>query len=70
MRPDAGLHPDQTRGHIDLAARPLLSQHNCAALIEANEVERVLTDIDADYGNRTLCCRSKNSIFFLVKNEP
>jgi hypothetical protein len=38
--------------------RPLLPQHDCATAIEPNDVERVLTDINADYGNRTLCCRS------------
>jgi hypothetical protein len=34
-----------------LAARPLLPQHNAAAPILADEVERVLADIDADYDN-------------------
>jgi hypothetical protein len=34
-----------------LAARPLLPQHNCTALIETNDVERVLADIDADKGD-------------------
>jgi hydrophobic/amphiphilic exporter-1 (mainly G- bacteria), HAE1 family len=38
------LHADQARWHIgqprfDLAARPLLPQHDCAALIEADDVE-------------------------------
>ena len=60
MRADAGLHADQARGHIGkpcfhLATRPLLAQHDCAAIIEADDVERVLADIDADYGNCTLC---------------
>ena len=27
-----------------------LTQHNCTALIEANDVETILADIDADYG--------------------
>ena len=63
MRTDAGLHADQARGHIGkacfhLTTRPLLPQHDCATTIEPNDVERVLTDINADYGNRTLCCRS------------
>jgi hypothetical protein len=40
-----------------LAARPLLAQYNGAAIIEADDVERVLTDIDADYGNCSLCWR-------------
>jgi hypothetical protein len=44
MRADAGLHADQAGRHVgqpylDLAARPLLPQHNRAALIEADNVE-------------------------------
>src|SRR3981189_3581736 len=71
MRTDAGLHADQARGHIgkacfDLTARPLLPQHDCATTIEPNDVERVLTDINADYGNRTLCCRSHGVLLVLV----
>ena len=59
MCTNAGLHADQARRHVGkpclhLATRPLLTQHNRAALIEANDVERVLTDIDADYGNCSL----------------
>jgi hypothetical protein len=34
--------------------------------IEPNDVERVLTDINADYGNRTLCCRSHGVLLVLV----
>ena len=56
MRTDAGFHADQARWHIGkpcfyLATRPLLTQHDRTALIEANDVERVLADIDADYGD-------------------
>jgi hypothetical protein len=56
MRTDAGLHADQARRHVGkacgyLATRPLLMQHDRAALIVAHDVERVLTDIDADYGD-------------------
>ena len=62
MRPNASLHPDQARRHVGkarfhLAARPLLAQHNCAAIIKPDDVERVLADIDTDHGNRSLCCR-------------
>src|SRR5258708_25881552 len=58
MRADAGFHADQARWHVGkacfyLAACPLVPQHNRAALIVANNVERVLTDIDANYGNCT-----------------
>src|SRR3977135_1589852 len=71
MRTDAGLHADQARGHIgkacfDLTPRPLLPQPDCATTIEPNDVERVLTDINADYGNRTLCCRSHGVLLVLV----
>jgi hypothetical protein len=34
-----------------LATRPLLAQDNGAAIVETDDVERVLTDIDADDGN-------------------
>jgi hypothetical protein len=71
MRTDAGLHADQARGHIGkacfhLTTRPLLPQHDCATTIEPNDVERVLTDINADYGNRTLCCRSHGVLLVLA----
>src|ERR1700704_316852 len=75
MRTDAGLHADQARGHIgkacfDLTTRPLLPQHDCATTIEPNDVERVLTDINADYGNRTLCCRSHGVLLVLAPLAP
>ena len=49
----AGLHADQAARDIgqpafELAARDLLLQHNRAALVEADEVERGLADVDAD----------------------
>jgi hypothetical protein len=55
MRADACLHADPTRRQIGetglhLATRPLLPQHDGTALILANDVERVLADVDADYG--------------------
>jgi hypothetical protein len=59
MRTNAGLHTDQARRHIaqpcfHLATRPLLPQHDCTARIQADDVERVLADIDADYGDCTV----------------
>jgi len=71
MSTDAGLHADQARWHVGkpylhLVARPLLTQHNCAAIVQANNVERVLTDIDADYGNRSLCCRRRGMLLVLA----
>ena len=49
-----------------LPTRPLLAQHDCTTTIEPNDVERVLTDINADYGNRTLCCRSHGMLLVLA----
>jgi hypothetical protein len=54
---DAGFHAYQARRYIGeprfhLATRPLLPQHDGAARIAAHDVERVLTDIDADHGDR------------------
>jgi hypothetical protein len=51
MRADTGLHADQAGWHIGktcfhLAPRPLLPQHDCATLIETDDVERVLADIE------------------------
>ena len=59
MRADAGLHADQARRQVGksglhLAARPLLAQHDGATLIVADDVERVLADIDADHGDGSL----------------
>src|SRR5204862_7220997 len=59
MRTNAGFHADQAGRHIrqprfDLTTRPLLTQHNSAAIIQPDDVERVLTDIDADHGTALL----------------
>ena len=61
MRPDTGLHADEARRHVGepgfhLATRPFLPQHDGAAPIQADDVERVLPDIDADHGNRGPRC--------------
>ena len=61
MRADAGLHADQARRHVgkaclNLPTRPFLTQNNCNPLIMANDVERVLADIDADYGDCGMSC--------------
>jgi hypothetical protein len=50
------LHPDQTRRHVrepcfDLAARPPLLPHDRAVPVEADDMERVLADVDAHRGN-------------------
>jgi hypothetical protein len=59
MHTNACLHADQARRHVReprfcLAPRPLLSQHDRAALIDADNVERILANIDAHYGNGRL----------------
>jgi hypothetical protein len=46
--------------------RPLLAKHNGTAIIEADDVERVLTDINADYGRRSLCCRRHGVLLVLA----
>ena len=56
MRSNACLHADQARRqigepHTDLTARPFLAQHDRTTLILADNMERVLADIDADHGN-------------------
>jgi len=53
MRADASLHADEPRRHIgkafpDLAARPLLAQDDRTPPVQADDVERVLADGDAD----------------------
>jgi hypothetical protein len=59
MRTDAGLHADQARRHVGepcfhLATRTFLPQRDCAALIETYDLKRVLADIDADRGDRSV----------------
>src|SRR5262249_25349537 len=54
MCPCAGLHADEAprqsrKPRFHLAARPLLPQHDRTALILADDVERVLADIDTDH---------------------
>src|SRR6478735_8403556 len=71
MCADAGFHADQAWRHVGkacfyLATRPLLPQHDSITLIVADNVERVLTDIDADYGNRSMCCRRHGVLLVLA----
>ena len=56
MRARAGLQAEKAGREIDkpaqqLAARYLDAHHDCAALIEADEVEGGLADIEADRGD-------------------
>src|SRR2546423_1546743 len=53
---DAGLHAAEAGWHVgepgfELPARQLLAQHDGAPLVEANEMEDVLADVDAEHGN-------------------
>jgi hypothetical protein len=55
MGTDAGFHPDQAGRQVGeprfhLAARPLLAQHDCAAIIKPNNVKRVLADTPRPVG--------------------
>ena len=59
MCADAGFHADQAWRHVGkacfyLAARPLLPQHDSTTLIVADNMERVLADIDANHGTAAL----------------
>src|SRR5579859_7996391 len=70
MRSDASLHPNQTRRHIGkasfhLATRPLLTQHDRTAIIEGYDVEGVLSNIDANYGDHILCCCCRHSVLLV-----
>ena len=49
-----------------LAVTNAFGKHDYATTIKTNDVERVLTDINADYGNRTLCCRSHGVLLVLA----
>ena len=56
MRTDAGFHANQAWGHVgephlDLSAGQSQPQHNRAALVLADEVGHVLTNVDAECGN-------------------
>jgi hypothetical protein len=56
MGSDAGLHADQARWHVrqpgsDLAARPSLAHDDRSTPIQADDVKRILADIDAHGGN-------------------
>jgi len=62
MCADASFHADEATRHIGepcfhLATRPLLPQHDGAVRIVTYDVERVLADIDANYGDRGIRCR-------------
>ena len=56
VRASAGLHADQagrkiSKAVLKLTARELRLEDDGAAFIEADQVENVLADIDADDGN-------------------
>jgi hypothetical protein len=56
MGADAGLHADQAGRHVgqanlDLGPRQALAQRDGATLVEAEQMEGVLADIDAQRGD-------------------
>src|SRR5579863_2555486 len=59
MRADAGFHADEARRYVGkarfhLTTRPLLPQHDGTTLIVADNMKRVLADIDTDHGDCAL----------------
>jgi hypothetical protein len=59
MRATTGFEPDKAALDIgkpprELTARDLGWQHDRATLVKTDEVERGLTDVDADRGDRTI----------------
>jgi hypothetical protein len=56
MRANAGVHADQAwrqvgKPGVNLAPRLLLPQHDRSAPVKTDNAERVLANIDADYGD-------------------
>jgi hypothetical protein len=75
MCADAGFHADQARRNIreprfHLTTLPLLPQRDCAPVIETHDVERVLADIDADHGNRSVEFLRHGVLLALVAPMP
>src|SRR5215467_5674150 len=66
MGADTGLHANQAGREVgkpgfELAARELLAQNDGAALVEADEMECVLADVDAEDGD---------GVFRLARHGP
>jgi hypothetical protein len=75
MGSDASLHPDQAWRHVRqpdlyLAARVFLSQNDLAAPIHADQVERVLANVDANRGDTLLCCMCVHRMAPSASNHP
>src|SRR5262249_17423834 len=61
MRSRAGFHPDQAAWNVgepalELSARALQLQNDRSALIEADKVEAILAEVDADRAHGGGCC--------------
>jgi hypothetical protein len=72
MRADAGFHADQSGRHIckpnfNLTTRPFLPQDNRAPLVEARDMERVLSDIDAEVQGRAAAAQAGISADFAAR---
>jgi hypothetical protein len=59
---DAGLNGQPC---LNLATRLLLPQRDCATPIEADDVKRVLADIDTDHGDHTIMLLKHGVLFSL-----
>jgi hypothetical protein len=51
---------------VNLTTRPLLPQHERAAIIQTNDVEGVLADIDPHYADHLSCCRKHGVLLVWV----
>ncbi len=50
----------------DPAARDLLAQNDCTLLIQANQMQRVLTCIDANRGNYSVCLAGHSGVLLVL----
>jgi hypothetical protein len=72
--PDTSLHADKAGRQIgetalDLAAGPLLPEHDAAVAVLADYVERVLADIYPDNGDLGVCCLAHGALH-LIQPHP
>src|SRR5260221_59700 len=65
-RTSGGVARIRGKAGLDLATRPLLTQHNRATLIVAHDVERVLADIDTNHGNCSVLCLGHGVLLVLT----
>jgi hypothetical protein len=74
VRRHAGLDANQAPRHVrepccDPAARELLAQNDRTLLIQANQMERVLTCIDTDRaGNYSVCLAGHGDVLLVLSS--